>query len=328
MTSALPFSQKRVLITGANGFIGARLAQRLAREGAIVHGVVSPESRAENLAGSADAITIERADIRDRQALTTLMKRVAPRLIYHLASYGNHPQHYDSADALVRIAEINVMGTANLLAASLDLDIDCLINTGSAFAEYGAGTEPMQELQRLVPSTYYGAAKAGATLLASAYGATTGRRIITLRPLYVYGPGDWAFRFIPTVIGKCLRGDVLSVTSLQERKNFVFIDDVVDAYRMAALAQSQDAPIINIGSRSESTLADVIRLVERCVGRTVHYVEGSYDQLQWIGDCWAADIRLAERVLGWQPKTSLEEGIRQTVDWIMASKSVDAGPRS
>jgi nucleoside-diphosphate-sugar epimerase len=319
MVAALSFSGKRVLITGANGFIGARLAARLAQDGAVVHGLVSPTSRAENLAALRDPVTVERADIRDRDGLRAVVSRVAPRIIYHLASYGNHPRHYagSAADTIVRISETNVVGTANLLAASLDIDVDCFVNTGSAAAEYGPGTQPMQETQRLAPSTYYGASKAGATLLVGAFGTVQQRNVITLRPLYVYGPGEWTFRFIPTVIAACLRGETLSLTSRAEKKNFVFIDDVVEAYRLAAGRQHAGAPVVNIGARIESTLGDVIQIVEEHLGRPVRCAEGSYDRLQWPSDCWAAEIGMAERLLGWQPSTSLEEGVRRTAAWMM-----------
>jgi UDP-glucose 4-epimerase len=333
--TAQTFSGKRVLITGANGFIGSRLATRLARDGAMVHAVVSPESAGRNLmaaqgagttrSASAGAVTLERVDLRDEQALASLVKRIGPRVVYHLASYGNHPGHYDAADALCRIAATNLMGMANLLAACRDLDLECLINTGSAFAEYGAGVEPMRETQRLAPSTYYGASKAGATLLAGAFAAATGRRVITLRPLYVYGPGDWPGRFVPRVVAACLRGVTLPLTSRRERKNFVFVDDVVEAYLAAGLTPQADATIVNVGAREEATLGDVIAIVERRLGREVRVTEGAYDRLQWPGDCWAADISLAESVLGWTPVTSLEEGIRRTVDAIVAGEPIAAG---
>lgn len=322
MSAASPFSGKRVLISGANGFIGARLAERLAQDGAIIHGLVSPRSRAERLTRLGSHVAVERADIRDLQTLKSVMTRVAPHIVYHLASYGNHPEHYTdpTATAIVRIAEINVMGTANLLAASLD--VECFVNTGSAAAEYGPGSQPMREAQPLAPTTYYGATKAGATLLVSAFGKAQGRNVITLRPLYVYGPGDWAFRFIPTVIATCLRGETLSLTSGAERKNFVFVDDVVEAYRLAGSTRHDGAPVVNVGARSESTLGEVVRIVEECLGRRVRYVEGSYGQQQWPRDCWDADVDLAERLLGWRPTTSLEEGIRRTADWMIGSGCV------
>jgi nucleoside-diphosphate-sugar epimerase len=321
MASAPSFAGRRVLITGANGFIGARLAARLAQDGAAVHGLISPPSRAENLAPLGGLVTVERADIRDLDGLRAVVRRVEPSVIYHLASYGNHPQHYAGplADVMVRISEINVLGTANLLAASLDADVACFVNTGSAAAEYGPGTEPMRETQRLAPSTYYGAAKAGATLLVSAFGNTQSRNVITLRPLYVYGPGEWAGRLIPTVIARCMRGETLSLTSRGEKKNFVFIDDVVEAYRLAAHADCAGAPVVNVGAAGESTLGDVIQLVERHLGRPIAYVEGAYDRLQWPSDCWAAEIGEAERVLGWQPSTTLADGIRRTADWMMGT---------
>jgi len=315
MSAATSFAAKRVLITGANGFIGARLASRLAREGANVRGLVSPGSRAEHLPSE---VIVERADIRDPDAVNAVVTQVAPQLIYHLASYGNHPAHYSGGiqDTITRISEINVLGTANLLGALAEVDFECLVNTGSAFAEYGPATQPMRETQRLAPDSYYGAAKAGATLLVSAFGARQRKNVVTLRPLYVYGPGEWELRFIPTVIARCLRGETLSLTSLSEKKNFVFIDDVVEAYLLAPRAGRPEAPIFNIGAESESTLGDVIRIVERCLGQDVTYVENAYTELQWPGECWAADIDLAAQVLGWRPSTTLEEGVQRTLEWM------------
>jgi len=318
MGSAPSFSGKRVLITGANGFIGARLAARLCEASAAVHALVTPASRAENLAPLVGRLTIERADIRDLRALTTVVTRVSPQVVYHLASYGNHPEHYRGpvSDTIVRISDINVMGTANLVAASLAADVECFVHTGSAAAESGPGSQPMHEDERLAPASYYGAAKAGSTLLVSAFGVAQRRSVVTLRPLYVYGPGDWTYRFIPTVISTCLSGGTLSLTSAAEKKNFVFIDDVVDAYVLAAKVRRPDAPLINIGAPTESTLGDVIRIVGDYLGRPVSYIEGSYGQLQWPRDCWDADISRAERLLGWRPTTRLEEGIRRTADWM------------
>jgi nucleoside-diphosphate-sugar epimerase len=138
----------------------------------------------------------------------------------------------------------------------------------------------------------------------------------------IYGPGEWSFRFIPAVIAACLRGETLSLTSRAEKKNVVFIDDVVEAYRLATGGQHAGAPVVNIGARVESTLGDVIQIVEEHLGRPVRCAEGSYGGLQWPSDCWAAEVGLAERLLGWQASTSLEAGVRRTADWILETGNV------
>ncbi len=317
MTPSTSLAGKRVLITGAEGFIGTRLVRRLETESADVYGLVSRKRAPATRGRPKGGATFLKADIRELRDVQAVIARVKPHVIVHLATFGNRPEHYTVSprDEILRIVSTNVLGTANLIAAAGQLvDLECFVNTGSAFAEYGPGSKPMREAQRLDPDTYYGATKAAASLLVTAFGKLRRKSVVTLRPLYVYGPGESPSRFIPTAISKGLRGETLSLTSLGEKKDFVFIDDVVDAYRRACSLTQGGPPFLNIGSARESTLGEVLRIVEGYLGKPIRYEEGSYRRLQWPSERWTANIALAKRVLGWRPTTDLETGIRKTVD--------------
>ncbi len=327
MSSNSSFFQKRVFITGINGFIGSRLASVLSDEGAEIHGLVSPSSRAENLKDGGVSFMLYRGDIRKREEIIKIVRQAKPDIVYHFASYGNHPQHYNDKPEIQmqKMLEVNTMGTAHLLEALAELDFECLVHTGSAFAEYGPDAKPMHENKRLNPVTYYGASKASATLLCGAFAQSNNqRKVITLRPLYVYGPGEWAFRFIPTVISKCSKGEKLKLTSRDEKKCFVYIEDVLEAYRLAYLRSYESPLVVNVGSAHENTLGDVIDIVEKVFGKTLTVEEGAYKELQWPSPSWATNVDLAKQTLAWESKTDLTSGILKTIQWMQRAKTIKA----
>lgn len=301
------------MITGAAGFMGSALTHALAEEKANIFAFTSERRGASaRLEDIANQIELIACDILDLEALKRHVRQIQPQIIYHFASYGNHPEHYVNPDeALIRTTQVNVTGTANLLASLSDTPFECFINTGSP-AEYGEGSEPMRETQVLKPVSYYGATKAGASYLCYAFSKLKNLRVLTLIPAYVYGPGEDLYRFIPTLVAKCLKGEPFPLTSLREKKDFIFIDDAIAAFQAAYLSPTKEW-VLNIGSGVEITLGEVIRHIESILGKKIQYQEGRYQKLKWERTCWAADIRKASNVLKWRPHYTLEEGLRKSI---------------
>lgn len=310
----------RILVTGAGGFIGARTAQHFSKA-AQVFALVRPGGNQCRLRssfpnGPVGNLKVIPANILDFPALKKICKEVRPDYIFHFAAYGNQAEHYSGktqSERLREIAEINLMGMTNLLAALEDVPFKLFVNSGSAFAEYGSGNKKFKETQVCAPRTLYGITKAAASMLAEGYGLVSGKKILTTRLSYVYGPGEGLDRVIPTVIEHARKGTVLPLTSLKEKKDFIYIEDVLTAFSKLVSMKRPPTGVMNIGSSIESTLGDVIRIVQKELKTKVCYQEGAYKALSWPGQCWAVDIARARKLLNWKPRVSLNQGIKNSL---------------
>lgn len=331
MTSLETLRGKRVLVTGAAGFMGMALTRRLVQMGAKVHGLISPRGSLTAAKNNIPGCQFSQGDMTDIKFCQSVVRDTRPHIIYHFASYGNHPEHYASyrpnsspQDELVKIAHVNVTGMVNLLSALKEIDFECLINTGSP-AEYGPKNQPLREDQLLAPDTLYGASKASATLLGQSFGKLHHKTVITLRPSYVYGPGERLTRLIPTMIQTCLDDGELRLTSSQEKKDFIFIEDVIHAYLLCPLLRRLTGTfVINIGASIETSFAQLIHLIEKILKKKLRFVDGVYDSIQWQSDCWAMEILQAEEKLGWKPETDLVSGLAKEIEWI---RTIRTNPR-
>ena len=317
MSAPMRFQDKRVFVTGAAGFIGAQLVRQLLKEGADIYALVSLKSELYRLKDISESITIVKADLTDPNSIYTIVKKLKPQIIYHLASYGTQPTHTD----LGQMTNVNITGLTNLLTALEDIEFECFVNTGSS-AEYGPKNQPMKENQLLEANTFYGATKAAASLLLQAFGKLHKRRAVTLRLFYVYGPGEELTRLIPTIIRTCLQGSKLPLTSIHEKKDFIFIEDVIQAYLNAALIKGNETYILNVGTSIETNLGQLIKMIEKLTGKKINFVEGAYESRRWDSDCWAADIENTKKVLNWKPHYDLETGLSKTIDWLRSKDTL------
>jgi nucleoside-diphosphate-sugar epimerase len=299
---------KRILITGAAGFIGSHLTHSLVQENAEIHALVSPTSDLYRLGAVKENITIWRGDIRDRTFIKNTCKETMPHIVYHLSDYGIHPQQTN----LEEMVQTNIVGLTNLLQALEKVPFDCLVNSGSS-AEYGPRDHAMEEGDLLRPENAYGAIKAAGTLLTQSFGKLRGRKVITLRLFYVYGPHDSPTRFLPTAIRACLEGSELKLSSRQEKRDFVYVEDVVQAFLLAASNDIKNSHVINIGTSIESNLGKIVHIIERNLGSKIQIRQGAYQKRPWDSPCWAADIRRAQKLLGWVPAHDLETGLHKTI---------------
>ena len=313
MTPRRGTRRRRVLVTGATSFMGSHLVRRLLNEGCLVHALISPANNLRRLKDVQSSLALWKGDICHLGFVKKMVKDVKPQWIFHCAGFGVHPGQTD----LQRLAQVNVLGMATLLTALEDLDFERLVTSGTS-AEYGPSLIPFKETRQIAPETFYGATKAAATLLAQTFGLMKHKTVVTLRPFHVYGPGEEPTRLIHAAIRACLDDRPLKLTSLKEKRDFVYIDDVIQASMLAASDRVQGTHIFNIGSGLETTLGKVIEIIQHHTGKKIKVIEGAYENRPWKSLCWAADNQLARKVLGWKPRYQVKEGVAKTIEWMIS----------
>jgi nucleoside-diphosphate-sugar epimerase len=303
---------KRVLVTGAAGFIGANLARRLIRDGHRTHLIISPRSnpwRLEELHGQA---LLHRLDLCDADRVRQLVEAIRPDWVFHLAAHGAYSWQTDAA----AIFRTNVLGTVHLVEACRDVGIEALVNTGSS-SEYGWKDHPPAEDEPLEPNSSYASAKAAATLYCRQAALSARFRLCTLRLYSIYGSYEEPNRLMPTLLLQAQRGGYPSLARPQVARDFVYIDDCIEAYLLAIAAR--DVPpgaIYNVGSGVQTALADVVDLVRRQFGLRTSPVWASMPNRSWDTETWVSDNRRIRRTLGWQAHTSLADGLIRFSQWL------------
>ncbi|GIW41601.1 MAG: CDP-abequose synthase [Candidatus Binatia bacterium] len=303
-------SPKRVLVTGAGGFVGAVLTRRLVTDGHEVHVLVRPGSKYWRLQGILGELHPHVADLRDGEAVREAVRAARPEWIYHLATHGAYAWQGDAEGILAT----NVLGTANLLAALEEFDYELFVNAGSS-SEYGKKPFAMRETDPPEPVTTYGVAKVAQTLLCQQAAREKTRPIVTLRLFSVYGPFEEPTRLVPTLVRRCLEGKELELADPEIAHDFVFVEDVVEAFLRTDELRKLGGEIVNIGSGVQTTLAQLVDLVLRLTQAEVRCRWGAFPRRSWDTDTWVADRTKARRLLGWEPVTPLAKGLARTITW-------------
>jgi len=305
-------SPRTVLVTGAAGFVGANLVRRLVEGGHAVHMLLRPETarwRLDDVA--ADARTVE-ADLRDEDAVRAVVRSVRPAWIFHLAAHGA----YSWQDDARRIFDTNLTGTVNLLDAALETGVGAFVHAGSS-SEYGAVDHAPDEEERLDPNSDYGIAKAAATMYCRRRAREADAHVVTLRLYSVYGPWEDPRRLLPRLIACGRQGFLPPLAAPGTARDFVYVDDVVDALLMAAERDDLSrGHILNVGSGTQTTLREAVQTVQATLGFRAEPHWGTGDARPWDTDTWVADIARIRTETGWEPRTSLADGIRATTHWL------------
>lgn len=299
---------KKVFITGANGFIGANLTKLLINKNYNVSILVRKKSNLWRLNEIKSKIKLYYGDIENKNNLKTIINKIKPTYIIHLSSYGNSSNEND----LRKIINIDVLGLINLLEASNNINYKKMIVCGSS-SEYGFKDKPMSETDYLNPNSYYSAAKGSATLLAQSYALKNNKPIIILRPFSVYGPFEENNRLIPTIINKALKHEKILVTKEMVKRDFVFIDDAVSAFYKAMTIKLKNGEIINIGTGKQYSNKEIVKKIENIL--KIKLEVGTFPKRSWDTNSWVANISKAKKVLRWNPKYSLDQGLRETINW-------------
>ena len=310
---------KRVLVTGAGGFIGSQLTESLVREGARVRAFVRYNSR--NDAGLLQLLPDEMArqvevvagDLRDANAVYQAVQ--GSDTVFHLGAIVSIPYSYKHP---VETAETNFMGTLNVLTACRTHEVGRLVHTSTSEVYGTAQFTPMDEQHPLQGQSPYSASKIGADKLVESFVRSYDLPAVTVRPFNTYGPRQSARAVIPAIITQALTSDCIRLGNLNARRDFTFVLDTVDGFMRAGEAENILGLELNLGTGENVGVGELAGLVMRLTGRQIEVVttpERLRPAKSEVNDLMS-DNSLARRQLDWQPVFSLEAGLRETIAWI------------
>ena len=302
---------KKVLISGVTGFVGANLLRRCVKDGAKVYIFTRPTSDKWRISDLKSCVKQYCVDLSDAQALKKCVDDIKPDIIFHIAVFGGR---IDQSN-IYTIMQTNFLGTVNLLNACMDVGFELFVNTGSS-SEYGIKDSPMKEGDSLEPISDYGVSKAASTLYCQAIAKREKKPIVSLRLFSPYGYYEDKDRLIPSVILSCLNETTLQLSSPGHVRDFIFIDDVVDCYLKAVKYSDKiTSEVLNVGFAKQHSIEEVVDNVMQLTGSKASPGWGEAINLRSEPKMWQADIARTQQVLDWKPSYDLNKGLKKTVDW-------------
>jgi dTDP-glucose 4,6-dehydratase len=311
--------QKKVLVTGAGGFIGSHLVESLIARGASVRTFVRYNSRGDTGYLSQiepqkrKEIEIIAGDIRDAHAVNQAVKGID--LVFHLAALIAIPYSYFHPREVI---ETNVTGTLNVLLACQENNVTRMVHTSTSEVYGTAIHVPINEMHPLQGQSPYSASKIGADKLVESFFCSYSLPVTTVRPFNTYGPRQSARAVIPTIITQALQNGLIKLGSLDTKRDFTYVSDTVEGFLQAARSENAIGQTFNLGTGTEVTIGELAQKITSLVGRPIT-IETEAERLRpeksevmrLISDNQNARINL-----DWQPRVSLEEGLLRTIDWI------------
>ena len=299
-----------VLVLGASGFIGANLLRRLLAVRTDATGTVF-SGDTWRLDG-VPSTNVAFLNLQDPVSVTSVLRRVAPRTIFDCSSFGAYSFEWDHE----RIHATNYLSFIRMMEELAEMPLVAVVHAGSS-SEYGLNSEAPSEDSVLTPNSHYAVSKAATSGAISYYGKVRGIPVTNLRLYSVYGPFEDSSRLIPALCEASLRQELPILAGPQVSRDFVHVDDVVEAFADTALRMSPDliGESFNIGSGEPTTLAALAILAREHFGLKAEPRFNSAAGRAWDIDKWYADITKARRLIGWSPKVGLASGLERTREW-------------
>jgi len=312
---------QKVLVTGAGGFIASHLVERLVAEGAQVRAFVRYNSRGD--AGLLRLLPLEvfsqievvAGDLRDAEAVRAAMKDVDT--VFHLGALIAIPYSYLHPREVI---DTNIMGTLNLLMAARDLRTRRVVHTSTSEVYGTAQYVPIDEKHPLQGQSPYSASKIGADKIAESFYRSFNLPVVTIRPFNTYGPRQSARAVIPTIITQALTRDEVHLGSLDPSRDFTFVLDTVDGFIRGAQTEGVLGEEINLGNDATITIGELCDMIFTILDKSPRIVTESKRKRPEKSEVLKlqASYKKAMSLIGWEPKISLEAGLRKTVKWISA----------
>jgi len=315
----MKWEDKRVLVTGAGGFIGSHLVDELLQKGADVTAFVHYNARNDwgmlegRYSESTPNLTVIAGDVTDS---LFVKKAVAEKeYVFHLAALIGIPYSYVAPESYINT---NIKGTLNVMQACLDHDVTRVVHTSTSEVYGTAQYSPIDEKHPLQGQSPYSASKIGADKIAESFFCSFGLPITTIRPFNTFGPRQSTRAVIPTIITQALTGNTVKLGSLTPIRDLTFVTDTANGFIKLAESKKTVGRTINTGSGRGVTigeLADII--IEQvnpkaeivCEEKRVRPKKSEVMEL-------LCDNRSARDLVGWEPKYTLEDGLAQTIAWM------------
>lgn len=310
---------RRVLVTGASGFIGSHLTRRLVAEGAEVHALTSTVSSVypTRLLDLRDSISLHEASLTDRGALDQVAALVRPEHVLHLGAYTHVGKSWQRVDECI---QANVQGTVNLLMALERHGYERFVNTGTSEI-YGDVDVPFREDGPVHPISPYSVSKQSAEQYCRLFAEARGLPIVRVRPFNAYGPAQSPDRVIPEIIARGLQGRPLKMTAGRQTREFNYVDDLVDGFVLLLTTPGIEGQLFNLGCGEEISMRDLATKVLAQLGDPVEAEFGALPERPTEILRMYSDSTRARSVLGWRPQTSLDDGLSRTISWFRGELS-------
>jgi NAD dependent epimerase/dehydratase len=311
------WSGRKVLVTGAGGFIGSHLTERLVHLGARTRALVRYNSSGSFgwLDGSPCKKDVEviAGDIRDLDIVQRAVQQV--EYVFHLAALIGIPYSYHAPISYVRT---NVEGTVNVLQAALNADVNLVVHTSTSEVYGTARYVPIDENHTLQGQSPYSASKIGADKLAESFYLSFNLPVSIIRPFNTYGPRQSARAIIPTITVQALTQPAVSLGNLEPLRDLTYVEDTVEGFIEIAQHTEAIGQVINIGSGQEISIGDLAKTILKLMGKDIPVIRDK-QRIRPRGsevERLCADTRKAQQLLGWSPSNSLKQGLMKTIEWI------------
>lgn len=317
---------KRVLITGAGGFIGSHLVEALIERGALVTTIVRYNSRndwgmLEHVPSCVKkGLNVISGDITDSGIVKKAVKNCD--IIFHLAALIGIPYSYIAPESYVNT---NIKGTLNIMQASREEGVEKIIHTSTSEVYGTAKYVPIDENHPLQGQSPYSATKIGADMLAHSYFLSFNTPVAIIRPFNTFGPRQSARAVIPTIISQALSGEKIQLGSLKPVRDLTYVKDTVNGFVKVAESDNSTGQIINIGNGKGITIGELAKKIldlMDCSRSVICADEGRIrpeksEVMQLI-----CDNSKAKKLLAWSPHYSLDEGLKETITWITRNRHI------
>jgi NAD dependent epimerase/dehydratase len=313
----LNWKNKKVLVTGAGGFIGSHLTERLVELGASTRALVHYNSAGAwgwlEASPFKDEMEVVQGDICDRDSMTRATDGI--EIVFHLAALIAIPYSYQAPLSYIRT---NIEGTLNVLQAAKSAGAELVVQTSTSEVYGTARVVPISEEHPLQGQSPYSASKIGADKMAEAVHRSFGLPVTIVRPFNTYGPRQSARAVIPTIITQALTRDAVRLGNLEPTRDLNYVTDTAEGFIRAAESPAALGQTINIGTGREISIGELAARILQMLGKDLpiicedQRVRPDKSEVERL----CADNRVARELLGWEPRVTLEEGLRRTIAWL------------